>query len=246
MLPVFVRGHINLTVRERSQTRNLEFTHQNISLAGVSGLPWEPLSREEQFGAKIEVTVRIPTARPLSFRTLATITREFTTFADHMGLRFHLPAEHARDLAEVIRTEGYFPTEYIRKYPRIPSLPIIRTFPLRALAMPRPDVPFPLSFDVLNLSPNGVLISTESQVSEQFRPGQKLDLLLEPRGWFPMPIRLQGLICRVGEEPNERTGNIVRSFGVKFAKIDEVNRTAFVDLLKDILERFRQIGSEGG
>ncbi|MCM2322717.1 MAG: PilZ domain-containing protein [Oligoflexia bacterium] len=241
MIPVFVRGHINFTVPSTPEGRNFEFTHQNISVSGVSGLPWGTLNRQDHFGLQVEVTVRIPTEQPLSFKTTATITRESTAFADHMGLRFNLPLETARSLAELIRKDGYFPTDYIRKYPRIPSLPIIRTFPLKALVMPRPDIPYPLSFDVLNLSPNGVLISTENQAAEQLRPSQKVDLILEPRGWFPMPIRLQGVICRVSEEVSPRSSNVSRSFGIKFSRVDEMNRTAFVDLLKDILERFKEL-----
>lgn len=250
MLPIFVKGNLRFSLDPDSsgpdvsgpKPLELSFQNQNVSTWGSTGLPWGKLNPELHFGRAVRVEVDIlspPAPEPLRLGTTALITRETTRLGQHMGLRFDLRPEDSRKLAEIIRAKGFFPTEYLRKYPRIPSLPMIQTFPLRALILPNGAGEVPITVDVENLSPNGVLLSSENQQTLTIQPGALLNLVLEPRGWFPMPISAQGLVCRVSDELSRRTGNLIRSIGIKFTRIDETNRAAFVDLLKDILERFK-------
>src|SRR5699024_7492307 len=101
----------------------------------------------------------------------------------------------------------YVPTEFLRKYPRIPSSRLIQTFPTRSIVMPKPASPGlpqepPIVFDVCNLSPTGVLLSTENQLSLMLRAGERLNMVLEPRGWFPTHISFQGMVCRLVDDLN--------------------------------------------
>jgi hypothetical protein len=236
LLPVFVKGHLTFTVDQQ----DLEFIHQNISVFGVAGLPWGGLNARDHFGRAITATIRIAGTEPLSFWTKAHIMREYTSVGEHMGLKFQLEATVKAKLAALIEKTGFYPTEYLRKYPRIPANNQIQTFPLRALAVTEGESDkAPLILDVGNLSPNGVLLHTENQQALAIQPGTRLNLMLEPRGWFPMPIRVQGLVCRIVDELNPQSGNLIRYLGIKFAKVDDVNRTAFLDLLKDILGRIK-------
>jgi hypothetical protein len=50
---------------------------------------------------------------------------------------------------------------------------------------------------------------------------------------------VQGLICRVGDELSQVNGNIIRYLGIKFTRFEEVDRAAFLELLKGILERIK-------
>jgi hypothetical protein len=242
---VFVKGHVGFTINGQS----FEFVHQNISVFGVTGLPWGPLDPREFFGKAVTATVRIPHQPthdlPVAIRTRAYIMREQTLYAQHMGLRFQFDAEQEASLDAHINKHGFYPTEYVRKYPRIPSSQMIQTFPLRVLVAPErkvalPVEEFPLVFDVSNLSPNGLLIHTENQIALDIMPGQRLELVLEPRGRFPMQVAVQGLVCRITDEIHPQSGNLIRYLGVKFTRVDEINKTAFLDLLKDILERIKK------
>jgi hypothetical protein len=241
MLPVFIKGHLTFNIEKR----DLEFIHQNISVFGVAGLPWGPLNPRDHFGKDVTVSVRITSPEPLSILTRARIMRESTTVGEHMGLKFNLEKEAHAKLSALIGRHGHYPTEYLRKYPRIPANAVIQTFPLRAVAFADPEcatpIPDPLVFDVGNLSPNGILLYTENQSALVLQPGDKIRILLEPRGWFPMSIRVQGLVCRVTDETNFASGNLTRYLGIKFTKVDDVNRTAFLDLLKDILTKIKSL-----
>ncbi len=184
---------------------------------------------------------------PLDFETPATILREFTLFAEYFGLRFHLSGEQRSALEQAILAEGFLPTEHVRKYPRIPVMSAISTFPLRVTAVPAGQQNLfeaPLVFDVKNLSPNGVLLSTESQIALVLAPGQRLNLTLEPRGSFPLQVQVEGLICRVTDDLDPESRNLTRYLGIKFTRVDEVNRAVFLDLLKDILEKLKTIRGE--
>ncbi len=248
MLPIYVKGSLEFTFEGHFHT----YDKQNLSAYGVSGLQWGELDPERHFSKKLKVTVKLDTPEPFTFTAEAQIIREATQVSEHMGLKFSLAPEQAKRVNALIAKYGFFPTEYIRKYPRIPSLSVIQTFPLRVQATTlvtatkaNPKVkPVDHIFDVGNLSPNGILLSTESLPAQTLMPGQRLLLRMEPRGWFPVGIEMEGVICRVVDDINTRNGNIIRYIGIKFTKVDEINKTIFLDLLKDILERLKTLSPE--
>lgn len=236
---VFIKGHLCLRIPENP----IEFLYQDLSVAGVSGLPNTP-GLKKYFGQTLEATLQIPSPqKTLSFNIKAKVLLEKTTLSEHIALHFQLTeADHAALLAQ-ISANGFHPTSYVRKYPRIPSNQLIQTFPLRAqLTSQSEKIPaVQLTTDVVNLSPNGVLISTENQQALTLMPGDRIHLTLEPRGWFPVPIEAEGLICRLTEDLHPQSQNLTRLFGIKFTRMDSANKTAFLDLLKDILQQLKQL-----
>ena len=42
------------------------------------------------------------------------------------------------------------------------------------------------------------------------------------------------------DEMNDK-GNLIRYLGIKFTKVDDLNKSAFLDLLKDILKRMKDL-----
>lgn len=241
--PVYIKGHLSFSV----EGKNFDYRHQNISVYGIPGLPWTHLSSQEHFGKYIDAQIEALAPTPAHFSTRAHIMREFTLHAEYMGLRLSLEREQRGKLSEIISKHGFYPTDYIRKYPRLPSTQLIQTFPQRALVnvepsqhLPIAPPPYPLVFDVVNLSPNGVLLSTENQLALSIIPSQRLEVVFQPRGWFPIQIRVHGLVCRVADELGMNPPfNLTRYLGIKFTRVDPADRSAFVDLLKDILERIR-------
>jgi hypothetical protein len=237
--PLFVKGHLTFSL----EGHTLEFMNQNISTFGVMGLKWHPLNAQDHFGATVQTVITCPAKEaPLMIKTDGHLIRELTVQADYMGVQLHLNDEQRKLLQEYIRAHGFYPTDYIRKHPRIPANKDIQTFPMRVLGTLKSssgDTAPPMVFDVANLSPNGILINSENQSAKTIRVGDYINMTLEPRGWFPTAIKVQGLICRITDNLDKNSSNFTRSFGIKFTKVDETNRNAFLDLLRDILEKVK-------
>jgi len=231
---VFIKAHLNFKLDDQ----DFEYIHQTISVFGVTGLPWGRLDPKTHFGRETRATLRILAPTPVDIRTPVYVMRESTVAGEQMGLKFLLSPEDRKTLSTLIRNHGFYPTAYLRKYPRIPADPSIQTFPMRVVATDNQEA---LVLDVSNLIPNGLLLSTENRLALSMKPGQRLDLTIEPRGWFPHPIRVQGLICRIVDELHPESGNLIRYFGISFTKVDELNRAAFFDLLKDILSKIKPL-----
>jgi len=240
MVKVFIKAHLSFSLNGHT----LEFVHQHISSTGASGLAWGPLSPAEHFGKEIEVLVRTATPEPIAMRVKATITRELTLNASNMSLRFHADSPGLDRIREQVQTHGILPTEYVRKYPRLPATQSIQTFPLLAnVSLINSEAGAsapPISFHVSNLSPNGIMLSTENQRALAYNPGDRIEIVLEPRGWFPVHVQMHGLICRITDEPHLQSKNLTRHLGIKFTAMSEPNKNAFMDLLKDILNRYKQ------
>ncbi len=245
LTPVFIQGDLSLIANGNP----LEFLCQKISSFGVTGLPWEPLHPDKDFGKQVQAQITLSVeGGKLQFQTAAHLLRESTPQFERMGVRFLLEPDLKIRLESAIQKYGYYPTEAIRKYPRIPSNPLIQVFPSRAQVW-CPEIQeqsnhperWPIGFDVANLSPGGILLSTENQLGFIVQPGTKLKLLIEPRGWFPMPIQAEGTACRIVDDLDPQSGNMIRYLGIRFSKLDELNRAGFLNLLKEILERIKQL-----
>ncbi|HTL12101.1 MAG TPA: PilZ domain-containing protein [Bdellovibrionota bacterium] len=240
LTPVFVRADLAFGLDEHE----LDFPNEKLSVYGATGLRWAPLSPAQHFGKEVSLSVRTLTPDPINLLVHAQIMRESSTQTQHMGLRLLLENDEKAKLADQVRRFGFYPTEYVRKYPRIPAAPAIQTFPLNVIARPFNEEDLTaesgaMVFKVENLSPNGILISTQNQLALSYYPGQKVDMVLDPRGWFPVQVAVLGRICRILDEIDPASGNLHRHLGIKFVEVDESNRTAFLDLLKDILQRYK-------
>ncbi|MGK5084056.1 PilZ domain-containing protein [Bdellovibrionota bacterium FG-1] len=200
------------------------------------------MNPKTDFGREISVALRIPSTENIHLVTRGYLMRESTTVAQRMGIKFCLEPDIQTKLSQLIQVSGFYPTDYLRKYPRIPTDTRIQTFPVHVLASleGQPAATPPIVLSISNLSPNGLLLYTENQQALTLNPGQKIRLTIEPRGWFPMPVQLQGLICRIVDELEPKNGNIIRYLGIKFLSVDDINRTAFLDLLKDILGQIKK------
>jgi len=235
--PVFIKAHLTFSL----DNQTFDFVNRTISLFGCSSLSVPKGNLAEIVGKTTIVTIKIPSNPPDVIQTKALIMAERSINSVGIGLKFQLEAEESIKLSTHIAAHGFYPTEYVRKYPRIPSTAAIQTFPLRTTVVPLGSNDEATSvhiFDVANLSPNGVLITSESSLTE-LEPGKRISMVLEPRGWFPVQVEIEGLVCRITEDLNLENGNIIKYVGVKFIKINEENRIAFMDLLKDILQKVK-------
>ena len=238
--PVFIKGNLEFTIDQFL----LEFKNRNISSFGVYGLPWPPLTPKNHFGRQTQVSIHISSPFRVDIETKALITHERSIQGELMGLKFQLERETRQMLSELIREHGFYPTEYIRKYPRIPTSERIKTFPLKVVGVPvntdsTEPQGSPIIFEVRDLSLNGLLIASDNPFAIALSPGTRLELYLEPRGDFMARIKVAGMVCRIMDEIQAPSGNLMRSLGVKFTRIDEEDRVAFLELLKDILGKIK-------
>ena len=214
--PIFVKGNLEFTLHnELVQLKNI-----NISLFGVTSLPWNNLSPESDFGKKVIVNLRIALPQPIHMVADAILMKENTRKTELMTIKFDLTKANRDKLAQLIEKHGFFPPENLRKYPRIPSSEDIQTFPLRVVGNPVnkklsiDEEDFPIVFSVEDMSLGGILISTENPYALSITAGSYIQLFIEPRGDFSIPISLQGQVCRLMDEIHPRTGNLVRYFGL--------------------------------
>lgn len=239
---MFIKGHLYFTLDQHT----LEFIHQPISTWGVGSLPWPPLNPDQHTGKVTQVTLKIPSLGPTNLIVQAMLLRERSATSDMMSLKFILDKKNNDILSSEIRKYGTIPSSYARKYPRIPLTEYVATFPKSVLirspdlAGVSPDTQLP--FQVLNLSPNGVLICSKHPAAKLLKPNSKVELYFEPQGYFPAAVEASGIVRRAMDELSIKPGDpeINRHLGIQFTQLSDANREVFMELLKDILTQLKK------
>jgi hypothetical protein len=238
--PVFITGSVKFEI----DGHTLQFSGRKISLYGVSGLRWKPLIPEKHFGREVMVLVQIAAREQVAFRTAATLTREESTNARFMGLKFDLGPAQTIKLRKTIADFGQPPTDYMRRHPRIPSEDWIHSFPVRAHATrirgPNFQLPFSLVLDVLNLSPSGMLLETQNRRAQETQPGHKMTVTIEPRGEFTETVTTQVQVFRTADACDPKSRNITRQLGVNFMSMERYHRVRYNEWIKDILAQIQK------
>jgi hypothetical protein len=240
---------INADLELRIDNHILTYKHRTISTFGTTGLPWSPLRYEEHFGRKVFLSLKILRPVPFRLELSAAILKETSEYAIMMALKFILTTEQKHKLSQFIEKHGKPSTTQLRKYPRIPAMDYLQTFPFIALVDPlvlnehasedysllNSDDDAPI-YSVYNLSPNGILIASDHSRAAPLEPGDLVQLTLAPRGSNQVPIQMEGLVCRSFEELVSSGGPVInKQFGVRFTRITPANKEAFNRVLKDIL-----------
>lgn len=238
LTPVFAKGHLMVTLSQGEQAPTLHFPNQNISLFGVRGLSWGALDPAEWFGKHVRVQGRMLAGAGLAFDTDAVILRESTEKSEQFGLKFFLSDETKIRLQSHLTRHGKSPVAYVRKYPRIPLDESITTFPTH-VAIKREGKYQSFVMNIRNLSPNGMLLSSENPMALRITPGEQLDMVIDPRGWFPFQIKMRVLVCRITDEWIGQNRNIARMIGIRFLRLEESDRQSYLELLRDILSQLQ-------
>src|SRR5689334_9858535 len=97
--PVFVRANLAFGLEEQS----LEFRNSRISIFGVTGLKWEPLSPSVHFGQEVSLSIRTLTPEPVNLLVPAQLMRETSPQAQFMGLRLRLVGQERAILADQVK-----------------------------------------------------------------------------------------------------------------------------------------------
>ena len=222
----------------------LEFPNQPVSVFGTSGLNTSVLhaagmTPSQLAGLTVSVRLEALDAQYKPYQVSAVILQERSERGESAGLRFEFTEEERNRIVKEISEKGFSPSDTVRKYPRLPVKTEISTFPLLVQVTPQDfliaDETYPISMALVNLSPNGALLSSENALSKKLDPGQRFRLTLEPRGWFTSKIEVTALLCRVTDDWRKETQSTLRYFGMKFVKIDDQNRDRFLTLWRELL-----------
>lgn len=234
--PIFVRS--NLTFEH--QGKIYSYSNQGCSLYGFSSLQAQAFDPTDHVGEMVKLTVDVLHTDSFQFSTSASITSEVTTDTTYLGLKFYLGDVVRNRLAQAIKNGGYYPTDYVRKYPRIPAKEYIASMPLRAIVSG--ELSEYIVFDVANMSPNGLLLNTENPKALLLIPGMRINGQVEPRGGTSDPFDFQGLVCRMLMDKNPKTDNLRRFLGIKITFIPPEQRQTFLEILKSVLNNIQSEG----
>ncbi len=236
--PLYVHGNI----RFHLDGHDLAYTKKPVSLFGVAGLPWHPLKPKEHFGMPVLCRIALASDPDNEITTRAHIIREQTESAQFMGLHFLWEPDQKAILEEAIRREGFLPAANQRKFPRIAFRETILSFPFKAMiyvktAATRTEAQG-IPFSIGNLSPEGVLLSTESKEAWELKPGSRVMIVFEPRG-YPQSIQVQARVQRIFDDIQPMTGKLIRSLGLHFTQFENHHQAHFKELLRDILHKLQ-------
>lgn len=227
--------------------RELNFKKLDVSASGIARLPDNRMLGELAAGQKAQVCITLPggagTASTVTIQ--GRITRESSLEESCYGLAFDwFEQESARlILCQALTDQGHAAEPNRRKHERtkalatnpiVPTVAQLRLSDGSAFELTRPDAPPLWSARILNLSPGGLLISTESPEAALVKPGDGLCIFIQPRDTQGFMIESLGEVRRVLEHV-ERTAAgevLVRSLGIRFEWIDEDQRTIYLSLLK--------------
>ncbi|MBI3556310.1 MAG: PilZ domain-containing protein [Deltaproteobacteria bacterium] len=232
--PMFVPANIEFTLNGKAYA----FAKEGVSLFGTAGLITPDFSPIDLVGEVVAVTINVLTFPPLRISTPAQLTAQLTTEKEYIGLKFRLSDSDRERMNEAIRREGFYPTSYIRKYPRIPARESIPYVPIRAVVLtPGEEVTV---FDVANISPNGILLYSENFKSNLFPPGSDILIQVEPRGQMFEAFDVEGIVRRVVMDKNNKSGLITRYLGVRFTRILDEGEENFRAILHAVLTAIQE------
>jgi hypothetical protein len=238
LTPKFLRANIAVSIEGAEGN----YPSQFVSESGVYGLRWPPFVPAKHFGkvALVKVALRAG-SESFSFEVPASVMRESALRSERMSLAFRYPDPEVRQwVRRLVEEYGHAPHEYTRRYPRIPSKLIPPEAKLHAggggatVGLSRESRWIP--FEVLNLSPEGVLVQSTETDAASLRPGDFMNLELHFRKEDGSPglASMKTRVFRVSEELIE--GAVVRrSLGLHFAKVDASTRKTYFNLLERVL-----------
>ncbi len=237
--PIFIRSNLRFTLFGREYA----FPAEGVSLFGISNLRSPHFDPTDMVGEQVRIEVDVLSKEPFAFATNAWLTAEATVDNVYLGMKFNLGEKIRTRLGQVISLEGYYPTNYIRKFPRIPARDVIPTMPLRAILATIDEEL--LAFDIANMSPNGILLYSENPKAAFLVPSVRIQAQVEPRGSTMAPFDFDGIVCRMMMDMNPVTRNIKRYLGIKFTRIPDEQKQNFLEILKAVLESIQQAGMAG-
>ena len=235
--PLYIKSNLTFSILDGKIPKEFNFINQPVSPFGIAGLRWAHFDPIDHVGDEVKATVQVISSDPFTFSTDALLTAEATTDATYLGIKFYMNPSDQERLSAAIKKEGFYPTSYIRKYPRIPAIDTIYSMPVRAIVKTTETM---IVFDIANISPNGILLQTENPTAVTLMPGSRITVQIEPRGDILQSFRFEGMICRIIMDKNPRTKNINRFLGIRLTKMEDAEKAIFQSVLKAVIANLQQ------
>jgi hypothetical protein len=228
--------------------RHCDLAQVEVSAGGVAKLPSTPSLGELLAGQRIDVRVQAgPLGTSRALTVPARIVLERTLGESSYGIAFDWTGHDLlrQALVRALAERGFAPAPNRRKHERTIADAGNPVFPLAArirvsdgsvLDAEATAEPATWLSRIKNLSPAGILLSSDDPGAAPIKPGDGLHVIIQPRDTQGFTIEAIGNVRRVLEhvEPTALGERIVRSFGLRFEWIDEDQRTIYLSLLKCI------------
>ena len=225
----FIKANFTINI----DGKDYSFLNLPVSSYGISGIRWNLFNPLDFVGKQVKVTLDVLSRNRFRLTCDGFLSAEVGLDSLFLGVKFSLSNEDKTKLNAAIDSEGFCPTNYIRKFPRIPASENIKAMPLRAIIQRENDL---VVFDIANLSPSGFLLSSENPKVSEFLPNTRFYAQIEPRGDSVEPFGFEGIVLRILVEKNLKTGNLIRLLGVKILSLSEIEKNRFLEILKLILK----------
>lgn len=218
--------------------------NQKISPEGATDLPWGALDAHVHFGRSVFVQVSIIEPQPFEFIVAAQISREISPTAETMGLLFYLNEELEKSFTDFTNKHGEKDAGFHRKFPRIPSRYLNNTHQVQAIITTtdenNPNVIERINFNIENLSPEGMRLSTTHPAALKLTVNKDIRILLEAPQLLDRPTRVIGSIRRLSDDFNVGTQQTLRQISIQILRFEEQDKAGFDLIMKQVVLAIRQ------
>lgn len=204
----------------------------DLSISGIYGVSIPEIDPIKYVGDTIPIRVEVKCTIPFEMSLNATVAAVISTDASSLEFKYVLNDEAREKLRVVIQSEGFEPTRHIRKYPRIPANGNLPSMPAHAIVQLQQGL---IVFDVANMSPNGILLSSESPRAAMIMPGATINVQVEARGNLFNTFEFKGTVRRLELYRHSKSLNIVYAIGVRFDSFPDGNKAEFLEVLKTVV-----------
>jgi hypothetical protein len=205
----------------------------DFALNGIHGLSVPGLDPLMHVGKRVPMRIEVKSAIPVAFPVEATLAAVIGTDWSSMEIRFRTPEELRERLAQAIDAEGFEPVRHLRRFPRLPAGNEVPSMPAHAIVH---SVQGPIVFTVVDLSPAGILLATESPRAAIIVPGTSVSVQLEARGRVLSTSEVRGSARRLEVYRHGDTGNIVYSIGLHLDGPPGAERSGLMPVFRAMAE----------
>lgn len=205
----------------------------DLSAGGIYGVSIPEIDPIKYVGDTIVIRAEVKCAVPFEMSFSATVAAVISTDSSFLEFKYVLDDEAHKKVSAIIAKEGFEPTRHTRKYPRIPANGKLPSMPAHAIVQTAQGL---VVFNVANMSPNGILLSSESPRAAMIMPGNIIDVQVEARGNLFNSFEFRGMVRRLEIYRHPDSQNIVYAIGVRFDSFPENNKAEFLEVLKTVVQ----------
>ena len=220
-----------------ANNKKYSFENCRISRHEVSGVNLEQIEFPFKIGTIVTLNIRLIHAENSKLKIKASVFRSTTPDGTRLGLSFQPDEFQAELIDKYISQHGNWEMNYLRTSPRITVTKALPLIPVWATVYADEsqtgfDHLKSTVLEILDISPFGMLLTSECRNSFSWNAAEFVHIFLEPRGSQSQKIRLYGQIVRITDGISWNSGNQFRTIAIKLVESAHVEPTAFHDFFR--------------